>query len=86
MVATIPADMAQFYAHVVMLVQKLAYLYGWPELSEENGSEVLKDMLMLFLGVMMGVVQANKALFKVLRRLAVEVAKRVPQIALTKYA
>jgi hypothetical protein len=86
MVATIPADMAQFYGHVVILAQKLAYLYGWPEFSEENGSEVLKDMLMLFLGVMMGVAQANKVMFEVSRRLAIEVVKRVPRIALTKYA
>lgn len=86
MVATIPADMAQFFGHVVILAQKLVYLYGWPELSEENESEVLKDMLMLFLGVMMGVAQANKAMFEVSRRLAIEVVKRVPRIALTKYA
>ena len=86
MLGTIPADMAQFYANVVILAQKLAYLYGWPDFNDKNDSEVLKDMITLFLGVMFGVAQANKVMAEVSRRLAVEVTKRVPNKALTKYA
>ena len=37
MLATIPADMAQFYGHVLALAQKLLYLYGWPDL--RNGGK-----------------------------------------------
>lgn len=37
--ATIPADLAQFYAHVLRIAQKLAYLYGWDELFSENGMD-----------------------------------------------
>lgn len=36
MAGTIPADLAQFYWHALVLAQKLAYLYGWPDLLE-NG-------------------------------------------------
>ena len=34
--ATIPADLGQYYWHVVQLAQKLAYLYGWPDLLEKG--------------------------------------------------
>ena len=77
MLGAIPVDIAQFYANVIMLAQKLAYLYGGPDMSDKNDSEVLKDMLALFLGVMFGVVQANKIMAEISRRLAAEVAKRV---------
>ena len=32
MLGTIPADITQYYVHAFRIVQKLAYLYGWPEL------------------------------------------------------
>lgn len=86
MLGTVPLDLAQFFSNVLILAQKLAYLYGWPDISDEESPEVFKDMLALFLGVMMGVSQANKALGEISRRLAVEVLRRVPRIALTKYA
>lgn len=86
MLGSIPADMAQFYANVVIIAQKLAYLYGWPDLSDKNDSEVLKEMVSLFLGVMFGISQANKVMAEISRRLAAEIAKRVPNKALTKYA
>lgn len=35
MAATVPADMAQYYWHVFVLAQKLAYLYGFPDLRDE---------------------------------------------------
>ncbi len=31
MAATIPGDITQYYFHVIVLVQKLAYLYGFPD-------------------------------------------------------
>ena len=36
MVGTVPADLAQFYWHTLVLAQKLAYLYGWPDLSDKG--------------------------------------------------
>src|SRR5207247_5891186 len=36
MAGTIPADLAQFSYQAVQLSQKLAYIYGWPELYTED--------------------------------------------------
>ena len=33
---TVPADLIQFFWHVLVILQKLAYLYGWPELFSED--------------------------------------------------
>lgn len=86
MVATIPADMAQYYWHTFVLAQKLAYLYGIPDLRDEDGNltETSQDMLTLFVGVMMGAAAANNAIKNVSKAFAVQVAKRLPQKALTK--
>ena len=46
----------------------------------------MKDIVAAFLGVMFGVSQANKVIAEISRRLAVQVSKRLPQQALTKYA
>lgn len=37
MIGTLPADTAQYYYHVLKLAQKLAYIYGYPSLLDENG-------------------------------------------------
>lgn len=82
MAATIPGDMAQYYWHTFVLAQKLAYLYGIPDLRDEEGnlSETSQDMLTLFVGVMMGAAAANN----VIKAFAEQVVKRLPRQALTK--
>lgn len=84
--ATIPADLAQYYWHVFVLAQKLAYLYGLPDLRDEKGNmtDTSHDMLTIFVGVMMGVAAANNALKGLAREFAKQVVKRLPQQALTK--
>lgn len=86
MVGTIPADLAQYYWHTFVVAQKLAYLYGFPDLCDEKGemTETSKDMLTLFVGVMLGAAVANNALTKISMAFAEQVAKRLPQKALTK--
>lgn len=88
MAATIPADMAQYYWHTFVLAQKLAYLYGMPNLCDENGNltETSMEMLTLFVGVMMGAAIANEAITNISKAFAVQVAKRLPQKALTHTA
>ena len=56
MAATMPADLTQYFFHVFVLSQKLAYLYGYPDFCDENGelSEMANDLLTIFIGVMMG--------------------------------
>lgn len=86
MAATIPGDMAQYYWHTFVLAQKLAYLYGIPDLCDEDGNltETSQDMLTLFVGVMMGAAVANNAITKLSKAFATQVVKRLPQKALTK--
>lgn len=45
--ATLPADIVQYVGFVVRIVQKLAYLYGYPEFAfaTEEGTEVPKETL-----------------------------------------
>ena len=66
MVATIPADIAQYYGYILRVTQKLLYLYGFPEIDvTEKGkkfdTETL-NILTLCLGVMYGVAGADNAL------------------------
>lgn len=86
MAATIPGDMAQYYWHTFVLAQKLAYLYGIPDLRDEDGnlSETAQDMLTLFVGVMMGAAAANNVIKNLSKAFAEQVVKRLPQQALTK--
>lgn len=88
LVGTIPTDMAQYYYHVFILSQKLAYLYGYPDLCDEAGNitEDAQGVLTLFVGAMMGVAAADEAISKLAENLAQQVAKRLPQMALTKGA
>ena len=86
--ATVPADIAQFYGHVFTLTQKLLYLYGWKDLSDENGqlNDEAAQILTLFTGVMMGAQIANDVLNNVIKAFAGQVAVRLPKQALTKSA
>lgn len=86
MAATIPADLAQYYYHVFVLSQKMAYLYGFPDLTDEDGvlTEEAKNVMTLFAGAMMGVGIANEAIQKISENLAKEIVKRLPKYALTK--
>ena len=49
MVATIPGDTVQFAWHAIVVAQKLAYLYGWPDFLEESelDEETLLRMALL---------------------------------------
>ena len=86
MIGTIPGDLAQFYFHVIVLAQKLGYIYGWPDLLDEGGkwSEGSKNIMTIFIGVMMGAQAAEKVIGEIAKRVAEQVAKRLPQKALTK--
>lgn len=86
MAATIPGDIAQYYYHVFNLSQKLAYLYGYPNLLDEDGNATddTINLLTLFTGAMMGAAVANNGIREVTKQLAAKAVKRLPQQALTK--
>jgi len=86
MVGTVPADMAQYVGHMLRVSQKLAYLNSWPALFEEGEDvdEATEGVLTLFVGVMLGVQVAQSGVTRVAAMIAAQVAKKLPQQALTK--
>ncbi len=87
MVGTVPADLAQYLGHMLRIAQKLAYIYSWPDLFADAGEEIdeaTQSMLILFVGVMFGVQMAQGGVAKVAGMVAANVAKKLPQRALTK--
>lgn len=87
-VATIPADIVQYYGYMLRAAQKLMYLYGFPDLGISDNSNSLDsetlNILIVSLGVMYGVAGANNALKKIASMLATGVEKKLMNKALTK--
>ncbi|MFJ4869184.1 hypothetical protein [Streptomyces sp. NPDC088757] len=84
---TVPSDMAQYMGHMLRIAQKLAYLYSWPDLlstSSDDLDDATKGVLTLFVGVMFGTQSANKAVGQVSALMAEQVARKLPQKALTQ--
>lgn len=87
--ASVPADITQYYVHAFRVMQKLSYFYGWQNFIDdldEVDDETL-GKLAVFLGVMMGVGGASASL----TTFAVQVArpalqKQITQKALTQTA
>ena len=86
MFATVPADIAQYFAYMIRVMQKLSYLYGFEdfELNEEAISDNTMNQIMIFLGVMFGVQGANAGVKKIAEAAAKKVSKSLAQKALTK--
>lgn len=84
---TLPADMTQFFWHISVVLQKLAYLHGWPELFDEDGEPTDETIMIvtIFIGVMFGASAASKALGELSEKVAAQVMVRLPKEALTKW-
>lgn len=80
MLATVPADSAQFFAVTLRLAQELAYLYGFEDLW--NGNDIddarVKNELILFLGVMFGVGGSASAVRMISSRFSDDIFKIFP--------
>lgn len=90
MAATIPADIAQYYGYTLRAVQKLLYLYGFPEIDADDeglqlDSETI-NAIIVCLGIMNGVAGANNAIKAMAKALAAGVEKQLMNMALTKGA
>lgn len=86
MLGAVPADLVQYFAHMLRILQKLIYLYGWNDLNldyEEMNDEA-RNLLTLFFGIMFGVNGAVQAVNSLSVQIAKQVAKKLPQQALTK--
>ena len=90
MAATIPGDITQYYYHVVVLSQKLAYLYGFPDFfggtddETDELSDVASDLLTIFMGSMMGVKVADQGINEMAKGLATSAVSRLPRLVITK--
>lgn len=82
----IPVDLIQYYYHTLIVAQKLAYLYGYPDLRQPDGTLKASayDLLTIFLGVMLGSDVANRAIKDISKDIAQEGTPHLPQIEVSK--
>lgn len=84
---TVPADVAQYFAHVMRIEQKLAYVYGWQSFlndEDEVDDQTVMELVVL-MGVMLEVGGAATTLTKFAANVAQrQVAKQIERQALTK--
>jgi hypothetical protein len=83
LLGTIPADLAQYYFHTLQVSQKLAYVYGYPDLDEGVGDDFLM-MMTIFVGIMSGVGAASQGLKTLSKMFAQATVKKLSSMALTK--
>ena len=63
MLATVPADIAQYYYHMIVVAQKISYIYGFVEFEFKNDDH--KSLLTLLIGVMADVEGADDTFEKI---------------------
>ena len=88
MAATLPADIAQYFAFTLRTMQEIAYLYGFEAFNFDNDSIDSNTMneIMIFLGVMFGVQSANSGVKIIAQSAAQKTSKTLANKALTKTA
>ena len=88
MVATLPADIIQYYGYMLRVMQKLLYLYGFSQIDttekKEHFDDATMNTLIICFGVMYGVSGASNALKTMAKALATGVEKQLLRKALTK--
>lgn len=87
MVATIPADIIQYYGYMLRTAQQLMYLYGFPEIDideDEGIDSATMNTIIISLGAMYGVAGANNAIKVMAKSLGEGVEKKLLNKALTK--
>lgn len=87
--ATIPADLVQFYGYLIRAIQKLSYLYGWRDLvriDTEVADIAASNALIIMLGVMAEVDEANAALARLARLRAAGASDQALRTALGERA
>ncbi len=84
MLATIPADLANYYYNVTIVGQKLGYLYGFPDMINDKGKLTPDGEVMLtaFIGIMNRVEMAKE----LIKKIASEMAKRMSEETGTRIA
>lgn len=86
--AAVTADIVTYFAHILIVLQKLAYLYGFEDfgLKKDEIPPEAMDQIMVFLGVMFGIRGSGPVLEEaagtVARKTAKHTAKRLVRRAL----
>lgn len=82
------ADLGNNLAHEMRVIQKLAFIYGWPDIFDidRDMDEETKNVILLFVGVMIGVKGASEMLLKVANHFGQNLGKEIAKTALTKTA
>ena len=86
LVGTIPVDVVQFYANAISLAEKMMYLYGWPDIADENGqvTDATANIMIMWIGVMMGAQGAELGVRTLLNALGKELEKSLLKMAVEK--
>jgi hypothetical protein len=77
--ATVPVDIAQYYYHVIVVAQKLAYIYGFSEIGLVD--DYFKSLVTLLIGVMVNIDEADKTVTEIY---SAQVSKEAMAITLGK--
>jgi hypothetical protein len=83
MLGTVPIDLVQYYYHLVVTAQKLAYVYGWPELDGKSQGD-FPIMVTFFTGMMTGIVNADTEIKALSKELEKESLKKLSYVILAK--
>lgn len=85
-VASIPADIVQYFGFMLRIIQKLAYLYGFEDfhLNEDEVDDEILNEIIIFIGVMFGAQEAAIAIKAIAKVAGESVAKKLARKALTK--
>lgn len=87
-IASIPVDMIQYYGYLLRIVQKLVYLYGFPELDFEYDKDTLKEetlaVIIGCLGVMFGISKARKLIGKMAKTISKKASQTIAKKIATK--
>lgn len=89
MLATVPADVTQYYVHAFRVMQKLAYVYGWKDFlgDLDDADDETVGKVAVFLGIMMGVGGAAASFTTFAQQIArPAIQKQITQKTLTKTA
>ena len=88
MIPAVTMDLAQFFYHTVVIVQKLAYLYGFDEFefNEKNLNATTMNKLLIFIGAMYGVNGTSKIIKTLSLSMQKQIVKNLSKKALTKVA
>lgn len=86
MLGTIPADLTQYFIFSLRVMQKLAYLFSFQEfdLNDDQINDETMNSMLIFLGVMFGVQEANTGLKILAKAAAARAVKQIERVGLMK--